>query len=92
MLDVMQVFGRAGRPQYDDSGDATLITSHTSLPRYLALLVKQVPIESNFSARLADHLNAEVVAGTVTSIKDACTWLSYTYLHVRMMRNPVLYV
>ncbi len=30
-------------------------------------------------------------AGTVTSVKEACAWLSYTYLFVRMLRNPLAY-
>jgi pre-mRNA-splicing helicase BRR2 len=38
-----------------------------------------------------DNLNAEIVLGTVTNIRDATAWLGYTYLHVRMCRNPTLY-
>ncbi len=91
ILDVMQIFGRAGRPQFDTSGEATLITSHDGLARYLDKLVKEVPIESTFIKQLADHLNAEIVGGTVTNIQEAAEWLQYTYLHVRMMRNPIGY-
>ena len=91
ILDVMQIFGRAGRPQFDDKGEATLITSHKALGRYLDKLVREVPIESSFIKRLPDHLNAEVAGGTVTNISEAAEWLSYTYLHVRMKRNPVTY-
>ena len=29
--------------------------------------------------------------GTIHNVKDACTWLGYTYLYVRMLRNPTLY-
>ena len=39
ILDVMQIFGRAGRPQYDKSGEAILITSQAALARYLNKLV-----------------------------------------------------
>lgn len=39
MLDVLQIFGRAGRPQFDDFGEATLLTSHKALPDYLRKLV-----------------------------------------------------
>jgi activating signal cointegrator complex subunit 3 len=91
MLDVMQIFGRAGRPQYDTSGEATMITSAEALPRYLALLGHQSPIESNFLKSLPDHLNAEVASGTVTSVDEAVAWLSYTYLFVRMLKNPLAY-
>lgn len=91
ILDVQQIFGRAGRPQFDSSGEATLITTHEALPRYLDKLVHAVPIESNFIKQLADHLNAECVGGTVTNIKEAATWLKYTYLYVRMLKNPLAY-
>lgn len=30
---AVQVFGRAGRPQYDTSGEAIMITTHKSLDR-----------------------------------------------------------
>lgn len=30
-------------------------------------------------------------AGTVTNVKEASLWLSYTYLFVRMLRNPLHY-
>lgn len=91
ILDVQQIFGRAGRPQYDSSGEAVLITSHEALSRYLDKLVRATPIESNFIKQLADHLNAEIVGGTVTTISEAAQWLQYTYLHVRMMKNPLAY-
>lgn len=91
ILDVQQIFGRAGRPQFDTSGDATLITSHDAMARYLDKLVRSTPIESNFIKQLADHLNAEVVAGTVTNIREAVEWIRYTYLHVRMCKNPLAY-
>ena len=91
ILDVQQIFGRAGRPQFDTSGDATLITSHDAMARYLDKLVRATPIESNFIKQLADHMNAEVVAGTVTNIQEVIEWIRYTYLHVRMCRNPLAY-
>jgi activating signal cointegrator complex subunit 3 len=91
MLDVMQIFGRAGRPQFDDEGSAVMITTHDELYRYLALTSHQAPIESQFTKGLSDNLNAEIVLGTVTNIQEAVAWLSYTYLFVRMQRNPMVY-
>ena len=88
---MAQIFGRAGRPQYDTSGEGILITHMKQLPRYLALVLRQLPIESQFIEALADHLNAEVALGTVSNMDEAVTWLSYTYLHVRMLRNPLVY-
>ena len=91
ILDILQIFGRAGRPQYDNTGHAILITPHKSLNQYLALLAHQAPIESGFIKSLADHMNAEVVNGTITNIKEAASWLSYTFLFVRMGKNPLSY-
>ncbi|XP_072409240.1 activating signal cointegrator 1 complex subunit 3 [Chiloscyllium punctatum] len=91
ILDVMQIFGRAGRPQFDKFGEGTIITSHDKLSHYLTLLTQQNPIESQFLARLADNLNAEIALGTVTNVEEAVKWLSYTYLYVRSRANPLAY-
>ena len=61
ILDVLQVFGRAGRPQFDQYGEGTIITTHDKLSHYLSLLTRQQPIESQLVAKLVDNLNAEVV-------------------------------
>ncbi len=42
MLDVLQMLGRAGRPQYDKVGEGVLITGHTELQYYLSLMNQQV--------------------------------------------------
>ncbi|XP_045541112.1 putative U5 small nuclear ribonucleoprotein 200 kDa helicase [Papilio machaon] len=90
-LDVLQMLGRAGRPQYDTKGEGILITNHSELQYYLSLLNQQLPIESQFVSKLPDMLNAEIVLGSVQSVRDAVTWLGYTYLYVRMLRAPSLY-
>uniref|UniRef100_A0A673G541 BRR2 homolog n=1 Tax=Sinocyclocheilus rhinocerous TaxID=307959 RepID=A0A673G541_9TELE len=88
-LDILQMLGRAGRPQYDSKGEGILITSHGELQYYLSLLNQQLPIESQMVAKLPDMLNAEIVLGNVQN--DAVNWLGYTYLYVRLLRNPTLY-
>ncbi|RVE62284.1 hypothetical protein OJAV_G00155540 [Oryzias javanicus] len=91
ILDVMQIFGRAGRPQFDRFGEGTIITTHDKLSHYLTLLTQQNPIESQYLNSLADNLNAEIALGTVTNVEEAVKWLSYTYLYVRMRANPLAY-
>lgn len=44
-----------------------------------------------FLSSLKDNLNAEVALGTVTNVKEACAWLGYTYLFIRMRLNPLAY-
>ncbi|XP_036325635.1 activating signal cointegrator 1 complex subunit 3 [Rhagoletis pomonella] len=91
ILDVLQIFGRAGRPQFDNKGVGTIITTYDKLNHYLSLLTNQFPIESNFIQCLADNLNAEITLGTISNVEEAIEWLSYTYLFVRMRINPHVY-
>jgi antiviral helicase SLH1 len=88
ILDVMQIFGRAGRPQFQDTGIGFICTTHDKLNHYLSAVTAQQPIESRFSSRLVDNLNAEISLGTVTSVPEAVQWLGYSYLYVRMKREP----
>ncbi|KAJ2872154.1 Pre-mRNA splicing, partial [Coemansia asiatica] len=89
--DVLQMLGRAGRPQYDTYGEGIIITAHSELRYYLSLMSQQLPIESQLVARLPDALNAEVALGNVRSRGDAAGWLAHTYLFVRMLRSPTVY-
>ncbi|KAL0638958.1 Pre-mRNA-splicing helicase BRR2 [Maublancomyces gigas] len=89
--DVLQMLGRAGRPQYDTYGEGIIITTQAEMQYYLSLLNQQLPIESQFMKKLSDNLNAEIVLGTVRSRDEAVEWLGYTYLYVRMLRSPGLY-
>lgn len=61
------------------------------LNHYLRLLTSELPIESQFSSRIEDHLNAEIVMGNITNVNEGINWLSYTYLYIRMLKNPLLY-
>ncbi|KAG5637451.1 hypothetical protein H0H81_004468 [Sphagnurus paluster] len=44
-----------------------------------------------FQVGLIDALNAEISLGTVANTQDAASWLGYTYLFVRMRKNPLIY-
>ncbi|POR38815.1 Putative helicase mug81 [Tolypocladium paradoxum] len=91
ILDVLQIFGRAGRPQFEDTGIGMICTTQDKLHHYLTAITEQLPIESKFSSKLVDNLNAEIALGTVTSIQDAVQWIGYSYLFVRMQRSPTSY-
>ena len=47
--DVMQMMGRAGRPQFDSFGEGIIITGAAELQFYLSLFNSQLPIESQVS-------------------------------------------
>jgi len=91
LLDILQIFGRAGRPQFDTIGKAFLVTSRDKLDHFLRLMTSQLPIESRFNTHLADALNAEVAMGNISSIQEAVAWLRYTYMYVRFFKAPQKY-
>ncbi|KAG5340976.1 hypothetical protein C0989_012350 [Termitomyces sp. Mn162] len=62
------------------------------LKRKLATDFELEPLnESRFQGGLFDSLNAEIALGTVSNVNDAVRWLGYTYLFVRMRKNPFFY-
>lgn len=89
--DIIQIFGRAGRPQYEQFGTGILCTTRDRLDHYVSLITQQHPIESKLSAKIVDNLNAEISLGTVTNIEEGVRWLGYTYMMVRMKKNPFAY-
>ncbi|KAL4241461.1 Sec63-domain-containing protein [Abortiporus biennis] len=91
VLDVLQVFGRAGRPGLETSGVGYICTTEDKLTHYLDAVTSQNPIESKFTAGMIDALNAEIALGTVANVHDAVQWVGYTYLYVRMRKNPFQY-
>ena len=36
-------------------------------------------------------MNAEIEAGTVTNLREAVIWIQYTYMYIRMRKNPLVY-
>jgi len=91
ILDIQQIFGRAGRPQFDTSGEATLITKYDKVNYYLGLMTNTMDIESQFLKSIKEALNAEISLGTVSTIQEAKEWLKYTFFYIRLLRRPTNY-
>ncbi|EIW82415.1 Sec63-domain-containing protein [Coniophora puteana RWD-64-598 SS2] len=91
VLDVLQVFGRAGRPGLETSGEGYICTTIDKLDYYVQAVTSQHPIESQFTSGMTDSLNAEISLGTVANADEAVRWLGYTYMLVRMKKNPLQY-
>lgn len=88
---VLQMIGRAGRPQFDVCGKAVIITRESVASHYLELASGQKPVESHMHKQMSEHLNAEVALGTITDIGSALTWLKYSFLIVRVQKEPAKY-
>lgn len=91
VFDVLQIFGRAGRPQFDSLGEGVLLTEQAKLSKYARLLASSLPVESRLAEQLPNALNAEVALGTVSSVLDAAEWLRGTFWFIRMTSNPTAF-
>ncbi|KAL5353668.1 ATP-dependent DNA helicase MER3 [Pseudogymnoascus australis] len=90
-LEVMQMLGRAGRPQFDDSAVAIIMTRQSSIDRYKRMISGQDVLESTLHLNLIEHLNSEIGLGTVHDLYSAKHWLAGTFMSVRMKQNPTFY-
>ena len=91
VTDVLQMMGRAGRPQFDQQGIAVILVHEPKKTFYRKFLYEPFPVESCLQEQLHDHVNAEVVSGTIRSKQDAVDFLSWTYFYRRLTRNPAYY-
>uniref|UniRef100_A0A8D2PLQ0 Activating signal cointegrator 1 complex subunit 3 n=1 Tax=Zosterops lateralis melanops TaxID=1220523 RepID=A0A8D2PLQ0_ZOSLA len=91
ITDVLQMMGRAGRPQFDDQGKAVILVHDIKKDFYKKFLYEPFPVESSLLEVLADHLNAEIAAGTITSKQDAMDYITWTYFFRRLIMNPTYY-
>ncbi|KAH3806659.1 hypothetical protein DPMN_134983 [Dreissena polymorpha] len=56
--------------------------------KYEHLLNGTQVIESSLHRNLMEHLNAEIALATISDISVALEWLKYTFLYIRVMKNP----
>ncbi|EGO54185.1 hypothetical protein NEUTE1DRAFT_103645 [Neurospora tetrasperma FGSC 2508] len=87
-LEIMQMLGRAGRPQFDTSATAIILTRAANKLRYENMVSGREILESTLHLNLIEHLNSEICLGTIGDLSSAKLWLSGTFLSVRLRRNP----
>ncbi|NWX73360.1 HFM1 helicase, partial [Alca torda] len=86
--DILQMIGRAGRPQFDTTATAVIMTRWSTREKYIQMLNGADIIESR---HLVEHLNAEIVLHTVTDVTVALEWIRSTFLYIRALKNPTHY-
>ncbi|KAL0230762.1 hypothetical protein PCE1_004317 [Barthelona sp. PCE] len=88
-LEIEQMCGRAGRPQYDQSATAVIMTSDRLAPQYERMSLGRQPIESHLlDQSISTFINAEIDNNYIKHVQDALDWISSSYLYVRMQTNP----
>lgn len=90
-LDLLQMLGRAGRPQFDSSGVAIIMTETSKKEHYESMVAGCTTIESRLHEELVEHINSEIGLRPDCTISDLERWLSSTFLAVRSRLNPSFY-
>lgn len=91
ITDVLQMMGRAGRPQFDTEGVACVMVHDIKKNYYKKFLYEPFPVESSLHKNLHDHINAEIAAGNLKNIQDILDYISWTFFYRRLMNNPSYY-
>ncbi|XP_031410612.1 probable ATP-dependent DNA helicase HFM1 isoform X2 [Meleagris gallopavo] len=89
--DILQMIGRAGRPQFDTMATAVIMTRLSTREKYIQMLNGADIIESSLHKHLVEHLNAEIALRTVTDVTVALEWIRSTFLYIRALKNPTHY-
>ncbi|CAK5112329.1 unnamed protein product [Meloidogyne enterolobii] len=91
VTDVLQMIGRAGRPQYDTSAVAVVFVQDVKKNFYKRFLYEPFPVESNLLPVLPNHVNAEICSGSIVNRQQIVEYLAGTYLYRRLFANPAYY-
>lgn len=90
-LDLLQMLGRAGRPQFDRSGVAVIMTEQSRKEHYESMVSGCTTIESRLHEELVEHINSEIGLRSDCTVADLEKWLGSTFLAVRSRKNPSFY-
>ncbi|GAA5989083.1 hypothetical protein JCM10908_001151 [Rhodotorula pacifica] len=90
-LEILQMIGRAGRPQFDTLGVAVIMTEKGCESKYSDLVNAQTRLESCLHNSLTEHINSEIALGTIQDVASALHWLRSTFLFVRITKNCAFY-
>ncbi len=87
--DMLQIMGRANMTYSNKGGSSQsakcILYCHTPRKEYfIKFLQEPLPIESQLDHCLHDHLNADVVAGTIENKQDAVDWITWTFMYRRI--------
>jgi replicative superfamily II helicase len=91
ITDVLQMMGRAGRPQFDNDGKAVILVHEDKKNFYRKFLYEPFPVESSLHRVLTDHINAEVCSGMLKTREEISNYLTWTFFYRRLKANPCYY-
>ena len=88
---VLQMIGRAGRPQYDREATAVIMVKKSLVSHFENFINGARVIESKLLTVLNENLNTEIYLRLITNRLSALNWIRSTYFFVRVFKNPKHY-
>jgi len=88
---LLQMMGRAGRPGFDTSGTAVIMTDKKSKPAYERMSTGLEVVESKLLRNLVETLNTEISQQVINNVEEAIDWLKGTFFFIRVRKNPKHY-
>ena len=81
---LLQMIGRAGRPGYDTSGTAVIMTDNQSKPRFQRLAASGLePAMSKLQSKFDDMANAELSQRVITGVSSFVNWIKGTLFYIQ---------
>lgn len=90
-LDIQQMIGRAGRPQFEKNGCAIIMTEPAMVHKYENLISGSGILESQLHLNLREHICAEISLGVINSVDTAVSWIKSTFFYIRYCQNKPYY-
>ena len=83
------MIGRAGRPGFDTSGTAVIMTDNKSKEKYQKLATNGLSLaQSCFLAKKDEIMNSAISQFEMTSITEALSWLKQTLYCLQFLSDP----
>ncbi|OAF71013.1 hypothetical protein A3Q56_01248 [Intoshia linei] len=78
ILQINQMIGRAGRPQYDTSGIAIIMTTPEKKQFYSNLIDGMLPIKSQLENHITENLLVEIGLNNIIDFHSGVKWIKNT--------------
>ena len=88
-MEIDQMCGRAGRPQFDNKGIAVIMTEIYKTQKFEGIGCEK--IESHLKPNIVEHINAEIATGIINDIDSGLVWIKNTFMYIRMIKEPNAY-